>query len=204
MRPDDYAKLEKNVKFKKSYLNNTKWWKHAALMAPVVLMFGGLVGILYLFNMDKLISVSVIPYLLLFAVGTILFKAIKVNLQKRKMSEPGSGHVCMAVPVGEKDGYTYVVFTNDTHRYNKHYVKNLAKESSSLYIFERGGDVVKKKSLLIQDPGDKAGYYARAYKTKDIDKANPGWKNEGSFAVLYIDDNDTPVIKSRDLISFSK
>ncbi|MBB4037410.1 hypothetical protein GGR21_003327 [Dysgonomonas hofstadii] len=199
MRADDYAKLEKDIKFKKSYLSNTTWWKDGAIIAPIVLMFGGLVGILYLFNMDKLISISAIPYLLLFAVGTILFKAIKMNLQKRKMAEPGAFHICVAVPVGEENGYTYAVFTNDTHRYNKHYIKNIAKETLLDSIPETDKITCRKKTILAERPEQGDKYCIRAYKTKDINKQNINWRNDDYFPVLFIDENNTPVIKSKDI-----
>jgi len=200
MKPDNYAKLEKDYKFKKSYLNTTTWWKNGALMAPIILMFGGLVGILYLFNMDRLISISVIPYLLLFAVGTILFKAIRMNLQKKKMAESDAFHVCIAVPFGEEDGYTYTVFTNDSHRHNKHYVKNLAK-GMDLDNILLDKEALKQRSVLVPGNEDTGGYYLRSYKTKEIYKRNQGWKDDEFFPVLYIDEKNTLIISRKDLVN---
>ncbi len=199
LKAEDYAKLEKDVKFRRSYYSATKWWKNPALIAPIILMFGGLVGIMYLFNMDKLISLSVIPYLLLFAVGTILFKAIKMNLQKRKMAESGSFHICLAIPVEDRNGYTYAVFTNDTHRYNKHYIKNLLKDISLEDIIEKYELTAKNKSVMVKDIENQAEYYIRGFKIKELTKANSKWEDDGFFPVLFIDEADTLIVKSKDL-----
>ena len=77
MKANDYAKLEKDYDFKRHYFNNTFWWKTLLMVPPICFLFVGLVGIIYLFNSDMLVSWYIIPYLFLFTVGTIWLKALK-------------------------------------------------------------------------------------------------------------------------------
>jgi hypothetical protein len=200
MKQEDYAKLEKDQQFKKDYLNKTMWWKSVLLIPPVCFLFVGLVGILYLYKQDLLISWYIAPYLILFVIGTVWLKAIKKHIQKTKMAEESSFRVCLASPIGEKDGYTYLVFANDSHRHNKYYIKTLAKETDFAGSLDKYGNDVKKRSLLLQDSEDNTNHYIRAYKTKDIDKNNKGAMEAEAVPLLYIDDNNTLIIKKKDLI----
>ncbi len=200
MKQEDYAKLEKDQQFKKDYLNKTMWWKSVLIVPPICFLFVGLVGILYLYKQDLLISWYIAPYLILFVIGTVWLKAIKKHIQKTKMAQEGSFHVCLASPVGEKNGYTYLVFTNDSHRHNKYFIKILAKEVDFAGSLDKYGNDVKKRSLLLQDSEDNTSHYIRAYKTKDIDKNNKGAMADAAVPLLYIDDNNTLIIKKKDLI----
>ena len=199
MKADDYAKLEKDYSFKRSYLNNTPWWRTLSMLPPICFLFVGLVGILYLFKHDMLISLHLIPYLALFVVGTILLKAIKRYIQKAKISQPGSFLLCLAKPIGEKDGYVYAAFVNDSHRYNKHYINNLSKDISFDAVLEKDGCPFRKQSVLIHDDENNAGYYVRAYEKKDLNKRFVTWEEDGLFPVLYIDDKYTFIVKKKDL-----
>ncbi|WP_029905262.1 hypothetical protein [Prevotella sp. 10(H)] len=192
----DYTKLEKDNSFKKSYINSTLWWKNILLAPPILLLFGGLIGIIYIFHLDKLVSWYILPYLILFVVGTILLKATKKYLQKGMMTTPGSFIVCLAKPIGEKDGYTYAAFVKDTHRHNKHYINNETKDLSFDEIIASGQPFTKKSMPL----GEKE-IYIRAYPTKEITKRNASWREEDIFPILYIDDKYTFVIKKKDLIA---
>jgi len=204
MKAEDYAKLEKDYSFKRSYLNNTPWWKNILIIPPILILFVGLVGILYLFKHDMLVSLYIIPYLILFVVGTIWLKAIKKHIQKAKMAVEGAFHVCLAKPVGEKDGFVYAVFVNDTHRYNKHYINNLVKNISLDDILARDGSPFRKESVMIHDEESNSDFYMRAYLPKDITKRNAGWQEDDLFPVLYIDDKYTFIIKKKDLSFYGK
>ncbi|MDR0824523.1 MAG: hypothetical protein LBN74_05475 [Prevotella sp.] len=200
MKQNDFAKLEKDNDFRKSYLNRTMWWKNILMIAPVCFLFAGLTGILYLFNIDMLFSLYIIPYLILFIIGTIWLKAIKKHLQKVAMVAQGAFHVCLAASVGDKDGYTYAVFVNDTHRYDKYYITNLAKEISLQELLAKNNAPFRKKAVSIHHDESNTDMYMRAYPKKEIAKRNAGWSlNEGYFPVLYINDKDVPVVRRKDL-----
>lgn len=206
MKSNDYANLEKDYNFKRFYLSKTLWWKSTLMVPPILLLFIGLAGILYLFHYDKLVSLYIIPYLLLFIIGTILLKATKRHILKKAMTVSGSFHVCLAAPIGEKDGYIYSVFVNNNRRHDKNYITNMAKDMSLHDLLGKNGDAsFKTKAELIHDQTRDTDIYVRAYQKKNVTKQNAGWSlNEGYFPVLYIDDKYVPVIKRRDLTGGKK
>ncbi len=200
MKPNDCAALEKDYNFKKSYLNKTLWWKNLSMLPPVLIMFIGLAGLLYLFQYDKLYSLYAIPYVLLFAIGTIWLKAMKRYLQKAAMAVPGAFHVCLAATIGEKKDVLYAIFVNNTRRYDKHYITNLAQNISLHEILSENKEPFLKKAVLIHDKESDTDIYVRAYSKKDVVKQNAGWSlDEGYFPVLFIDEKNVPVIKRKDL-----
>lgn len=200
MKPNDCAALEKDYNFKKSYLNKTLWWKNLSMLPPVLIMFVGLAGLLYLFQYDKLYSLYAIPYILLFAVGTIWLKAMKQYLQKAAMATPGAFHVCLAATIGEKKDVLYAVFVNNTRRYDKYYITNLAQNISLHEILSENKAPFHKKAILIHDKESDTDIYVRAYVKRDVVKQNAGWSlDEGYFPVLFIDEKNVPVIKRKDL-----
>ena len=200
MKPNDYAKLEKDYSFKKSYLKNTPWWKTILMLPPVCFLFVGLIGILYLFNNEMLASWYVIPYLAFFVIGTIWLKAMKKHIQKTMMATEGSFHICLAKSIGEKDGYVYSAFTNDSRRHDKYNIINIAKGLSLDEILSKQNEPFKKKTVLVQDEVNGTNIYIRAYFNNDITKRNPDWRENELFPVLYINDKYTFIVKKKDLI----
>lgn len=200
MKPNDYAKLEKDYSFKKSYLKNTPWWKTILMLPPVCFLFVGLIGILYLFNNEMLASWYIIPYLAFFVIGTIWLKAMKRHIQKTMMATEGSFHVCLAKSIGEKDGYVYSAFTNDSRRHDKYNIINIAKELSLDEILSKQNEPFKKKTVLVQDEVNGTNIYIRAYFNNDITKRNPDWRENELFPVLYINNKYTFIVKKKDLI----
>ena len=200
MKPNDYAKLEKDYSFKKSYLKNTLWWKTILMLPPVCFLFVGLIGILYLFNNEMLASWYIIPYLAFFVIGTIWLKAMKRHIQKTMMATEGSFHVCLAKSIGEKDGYVYSAFTNDSRRHDKYNIINIAKGLSLDEILSKQNEPFKKKTVLVQDEENGTNIYIRAYFNNDITKRNPDWHENELFPVLYINDKYTFIVKKKDLI----
>ena len=199
MKPNDYAKLEKDSDFKKNYLKETPWWKSVLIIAPIFLLFIGLAGMLYLFHLDRLLSLYAIPYVLIFFIGTIWIKAIKKHLQKVIMTKPNSFQICLATPIEEKNGYVYAAFVNDTHRYNKHYVKNIVSNLSPEEISEISEKSLKKEATLIHSTETNTDFYVREFPLKDLNKRNHSWRDEECFEVLYIDKKIIPIIKKKDL-----
>lgn len=200
MKPNDYAKLEKDYSFKKSYLKNTPWWKTILMLPPVCFLFVGLIGILYLFNNEMLASWYIVPYLAFFVIGTIWLKAMKRHIQKTMMATEGSFHVCLAKSIGEKDGYVYSAFTNDGRRHDKYNIINIAKGLSLDEILSKQNEPFKKKTVLVQDEVNGTNIYIRAYFNNDITKRNPDWRENELFPVLYISDKYTFIVKKKDLI----
>lgn len=196
MKASDYKTLEKEYEFKKSYLNSTSWWRSILLVPPCCFLFVGLIGILYLFNHDMLVSFYLIPYIVLFLLGTIWLKTVRKYLQKAAMTAPGAFQICMAKPIGERNGYIYTVFANDNKRHDKHYIANLIESMPVESIIEENEILAKKKTIFLRDSDlSDTGLYLRAYFNNDITKRNPSWKADGFFPVLYINEKYTPVVK---------
>lgn len=204
MKPQDYAKLEKNYNFKRRYLNKTLWWKNILLIAPIGFLFIGLAGVIYLLKNDLLASLYVIPYLILFVIGTIWLKAIKRHIQKAKMAEPNAFRVCLAKPVMEDDKLVFSVFVNDTHRHNNYYIKNLADKINIDALLETDNNLSKIGTYLINDPENEIEYYLNVSAAKEITKMNAKWNNDNMFPVLYIDDKYTFIVKAKDLVFYTK
>lgn len=200
MKQDDYSRLEKNYDFKRIYVKETLWWASPLFIAPALILFAGLAGIIYLLRSDMLVSLYVIPYLLLFVVGTIWLKAIKKHIQKTMMNKDGSFLVCIAHPVSEKNGYTYAVFTTDKYRHNKHYLNNTVNVLSEKNISDN--EQVKKKAILMHNDESDTNYYLRAFPVKDIRKRNKGWSSDDIFPVLFIDEKHVPILKDKDFKFF--
>jgi hypothetical protein len=201
MKSSDYAGLEKDYDFKRSYFNNTLWWKTLSVLPPVLLLFVGLAGIIYLFKSGMPVSLYIIPYLLLFTIGTIWLKAAKRHILKVSIAVEGAFHICLAAPIGDKDEYIYAALVNDIRRHDKYYITNLAK-NMSLHKLPFEHDVsFKKEAVLIHNRENDIDIYVKAYKKKAVTRRNAGWSlGEGYFPVLYIDNKNIPVIKRKDLV----
>ena len=201
MKANDYAKLEKDYDFKRHYFNNTFWWKTLLMVPPICFLFVGLVGIIYLFNSDMLVSWYIIPYLFLFTVGTIWLKALKRHIFKAAMTTEGAFHICLAAPLGDKGDYTYAAFVNNTRRHDKYYITNLVKDVSLHDLLAKHEVSFKKQAILIHDEESDSDIYVKAYPKKEINKRNAGWSiSEGYFPVLYINDKNVPIIRRKDLV----
>ncbi|MDU1889774.1 MAG: hypothetical protein E6767_03710 [Dysgonomonas sp.] len=197
MKPNDYLKLEKDNSFKLDYLKKTLWWKNILFIAPSCLLFIGLVGLLFLFKNNSLVSWYVIPYLLLFVIGTIWLKAIKKHVQKSQLNAEGSFFICLAKPIAENGGYVYAAFVNSQKRHDKYYISNLVESVDSESII--GNSLCKKENVLMKND-EGVEFYIRAYQVRDVNKRNASWREDELFAVLFIDNKDTPIVKKKDLI----
>lgn len=199
MKPNDYAKLEKDNNFKKNYLKETTWWKSVLVVAPACLLFIGLAGMLYLFHLDKLLSLYIIPYVLIFLIGTIWLKAIKKHLQKTIMTKPNSFQICIAVPIEEKNGYMCAAFVNDTHRYNKHYVNNIVTNLSEDELSMIDDKTLRREAVVFHNEETNADFYVKEFPIKELNKRNVSWREEECFEMLFIDEKTTPIIWKKDL-----
>lgn len=199
MRPNDCSNLEKDKAFKKGYISGLPWWKNTSLIAPVVLMFAGLVGIVYLLNNDMLLTWYIAPYLLLFAIGTMIFKALKRHIQNEMMAVPDSFLVCLARSVEGKNGLVYFAFMKGGHRHNLHQIKNVAKDTLLDEFLSASTADFTKANMLLENYESGSEIYIRAYSEKELNKSNPAWRGEDCIPLLYINDKHTFVIKKKDL-----
>lgn len=204
MKPQDYAKLEGDYSFKISYLSKTPWWKTILIVAPICLLFVGLVGIIYILKQDMLVSLYTIPYLALFVVGTIWLKAIKRHIFKTKINTPDSFLVCLARPIHEKDNKVFSVFITDSHRHNSYYIKNLGEKIELEELIKKDSSLEKKGIHSIYDETSESHLFLFVSDAKDINKKNVNWDKEETFPLLYIDKDYTFVVKAKDLTFYTK
>ncbi|WP_108822985.1 hypothetical protein [Dysgonomonas sp. Marseille-P4361] len=204
MKPQDYAKLEGDYSFKRSYLSKTPWWKTILIIAPICLLFVGLAGIIYILKQDMLASLYSIPYLALFVVGTIWFKAIKRHIFKTKINTPDSFLVCLARPIHEEVNKVFSVFITDSHRHNSYYIKNLGEKIEFEELIKKDSNLQKKGVHPIYDDNSESNLFLFVSDAKDISKKNKSWNKEETFPVLYIDKDYTFAIKAKDLTFYTK
>lgn len=196
MNANSLIKLESNLSFKKDYLNKTGWWKTSRIIPPIFFLFIGLFGLIYLLNLNKLISLNAIPFVLLFAIATLWLKTVKKYVTDLSLSVPGSFLACAAKAIETDGKYAYVVFVTDGKRHYEHNINKLAKEVAEEKLPARKAECVKK-AVLVEDEASETNFYFKALKIKDILKQDKNWSAEKCVPIIYINDDHVYVIKKK-------
>lgn len=204
MKPNDCVKFENSKKIKRGYLSGITWWKSFSMIAPVCLLFTGLVGILYLTNIGKLISWYLIPYLLFFIFGTILLKTMKRHLIDKALTKEGDFLVCMASPIEEDGGYITFIYTNGEKRHNTHFIEKLAEELPEDFFSETDKKVSKRKPVEKYNDEHDYSIFLRTLFHNNIARRNPNWKDHDSFPILYINNKKIAIITKRDITELAE
>ncbi len=134
MNADKIHRLEKNEKFKRKFYSKDIW-KNYAIVPPSLIIFVALFGSIYLFNLDLLVSLYIIPFVVLLVLGTVWLKATRKYLINQKISENQTFVICLVIPLMKKDGKTIMIFSTKNNRLNKYYLEKEKKE-----ILERFND----------------------------------------------------------------
>lgn len=151
MNSDKIAKLESSQKLKKKILGKGIW-KNYSFIPPSMVLFVGILGLIYLFRMDYLMTIYSIPFIVIFALGTVWFKATKKYLVSKKMEESTVFLVCMCLPLVKKDKKTIYFFSTGKNRNNKYYLEKEKKD-----LIERSDDLVsfdERKQIMQIDETD--------------------------------------------------
>ncbi|PXV63369.1 hypothetical protein CLV62_11486 [Dysgonomonas alginatilytica] len=127
MNSDKLQRLEKNKKFRKKFYNK-EVWKNYAIIPPSVILFASLFGILYLFNLDRLVSLYTIPCLILLVLGTIWLKAARRYILTQSISDDKTFLICPIISLMNKEGKTIRMFSVGNNRHNKNYLEKKKKE----------------------------------------------------------------------------
>lgn len=127
MNADKIRRLEKNEKFRSKFYAK-EVWKNYAIVPPSGVLFIALFGFLYLFNVDRLISLYAIPFIVLLLLGTIWLKATRKYIINQKLSEEKPFVICLSIPLMTKDGKTIMMFSAGNNRLNKYYLGKEKKE----------------------------------------------------------------------------
>lgn len=196
MNANNLIKLESNLAFKKDYLNKTGWWKTSRIIPPIFFLFIGLFGLLYLLNLNKLISVYAIPFVLLFAIATLWLKTVKKYITDTSVSVPGSFLACTAKAVETDDKYAYVVFVTDGKRHYEHNIANFAKELAADISPDTKKQAVKQAISLTEEATD-TNFYFKALKIKDILKQDKNWTTDICVPIIFVNETHVYVIKKK-------
>ncbi|MDU1903258.1 MAG: hypothetical protein E6772_00630 [Dysgonomonas sp.] len=148
MNNDKINKLEKNDKLKKKVFGKNIW-KNYAMLPPSLLLFIGIFGLIYLLNLDLLISLYSIPFVILFILGTIWFKATKKYLINKKIAESQIFIVCLAIPLIKERKRTILVFSTGKNRNNKYYLEKEKKD-----LLEQQTDYININDITPTDKDD--------------------------------------------------
>ncbi|MDH6353971.1 hypothetical protein M2132_000291 [Dysgonomonas sp. PH5-45] len=184
--------LEKDNKFKRLFVPRSYILKNLAMVAPACLLFLGLFGVIYLQNINQLVSWYAIPYIVIFAVGTVWLKAVRQHITRTAINKEGAFLVCWAAPVEVKDKKQYFIFSTGSRRHDRYYIENLRKESGSEKCMEKASSVKHGKAIPIEND-----IYISALKATDLKRKNPRKDDSESFPVLYVDDKHIYCVQGR-------
>lgn len=127
MNADKLQRLEKSKKFKKRFYNK-EVWRNYAIIPPSMVLFVSLFGILYLLNLDRLVSIYAIPCVIFLILGTMWLKAVRRYILTQKISEDKVFLICLSIPLVQNNGKGIAVFSVGNNRHNKGYLEKKRKE----------------------------------------------------------------------------
>jgi len=202
MKTNDFARLEKDQKFKKKYLPKNLWIKTYAIYPPAGVIFTGLAGLIYLLNHDILVSVYAIPFVVLLLLGAVWLKAVRRHTLNTLFEKKDSYLVCLGRILQDKNGWVYVCFSTSDKRHERHFIDNISKDIINKYndipeYLNSLGDI--KKNTLLLPVGTSGDIYARAFAMGELNKVFPGWKEENYIPLLYINKDNLSLIKRKDI-----
>lgn len=198
MKASECKRLEKDRMFKLAYMKKTPYWINFLFVAPISILFLGLVGILYLLERNMLLSWYTVPFVLIFIFGTVWMKAVKRHLLKTKVDNPENFHVCIAVPVGEKEGYTYFLYANNESRHNEYYISTIAEDFPFDVFSPLQLKQSKKQPVLMNDEGLDPNIYLKAFTKRDVVRKDAIRAFDDSLPILAIDNKLVKIISRRE------
>lgn len=120
-------KLESNNKLKKK-IYGKGIWKSYSFIPPTLVLFVGILGIVYLLQTDRLLTWHSVPFFAIFIIGTVWFKATKKYLVEKRISEAKYFLICHSIPLVKKDKDTIFIFSTGNNRNNKYYLEKEKKD----------------------------------------------------------------------------
>ena len=182
----DYPNLEKNAKLRRFYLNKIAWWKNASIISPVLLIFTGVMGIVYYSNTDDLYAWHTLPYAIVFVLGVIFLLYVKSTLKKRFLNNKDSFLCCASCLVGEQKGYGYYVYSTD-NRYSESWIEKQAKGLPLNDFTKEQLQLAKKKSIPLKNL-DSPQVYLRAVSLAKVLKDYGTKTTPQKIVLLYVTD----------------
>lgn len=115
--------LEKSIILKRNFFSKGIM-KSPAMYPPIAMIFIGILGILYLYNYNLLLSAYTIPFLCFFLAGSILIRIIKKQVIEKRIAENTVFCVCETIPFLSSGNKTILLFSIDENRHKKSYLDN--------------------------------------------------------------------------------
>lgn len=200
MKPSKYKELEVDQLFKRHYLNKIIWWKDFLLVAPALLIFIGIAGVIYMGQNDNLWNWYSVPYIAVLIIGSIWLKAIKKHLQKKLLDDKDKFQACAARAIGDKGGYYYFIFSTGSKRHNETLINQLAESLDINSISEEQLSASKKQMVEISTMETETTIYMKAISVNRVLKTNRENIRTGVTPLLYISPKDIFVIRRKDLV----
>lgn len=199
MKPSQYKELENNKSFKRYYLNKTLWWINYLFVAPALLLFIGLAGIMHMGYSDRLWSWYAIPYIAVFLIGTIWLKAIKRHVQTKILEDRNMYLICAAQAIFEAEGRYYFIFSKDSKRHNEVLINKLAGELSKESFTRDEIQRAKKQMVEISTSEEETQIYLKGISVNKVNRANVRNIKEGITPLLYVSSKEIFVVRNKDL-----
>jgi len=204
MNANVLSKLEKDTKFKKENLPQYFWFKQPAIYPPAAMLFLALYGLIYLLNIDKLISLYAIPFVALLLIGAIWLKTTKRYIWNNILKNEDSFRVCLAKVFGNKNGSFFVIFSVLGKRHDKHYIDNIEKKLQEYLSNNDLSDMLKKSSgKAVHVNPDITGNddtYIKSFYRKNVLMHYPDCDVNSYIPVLFFK-NSATVVKRKYTIS---
>ncbi|MFV0467382.1 MAG: hypothetical protein ACK5MK_00480 [Dysgonomonas sp.] len=198
MKSSKLAELEKDRKFKRLNFPLSYLYLNVLILAPVLVLFIGLLGILYLTKNDLLLSWYSIFYIVCFVLGTIWLKSISEIVIKKSINNPDAYLATWAAPIGEIGNKVYLIFTTGNKRHDKFYIENIRKKLSDDDCTELCSKANKKHAVSLTEQLMTDDDVLLTIQTKAIIKRrNPNWKSDESLPILYVDSKHMSPIAGR-------
>ena len=134
MNTSQLTKLEKNKKFRKK-ITSEGIWKNYAFVPPSILLFISIFGLVYLLNIDLLVSLKAIPFAIIFLLATLWFKSVRKYIINKKITEQDFFQICLATPLFEEADNTILLFATNNQRHDQNYLekqKNLILNNTEI------------------------------------------------------------------------
>lgn len=199
MRPNEYKNLEQDKLFKRRYLGKILWWKNFLLIAPSLLIFIGIAGVLYVAQGDSINPYYMIPYAVVFLMGAIWLKAVKKHLQDKILNDKERFLVCASRAIGDTGGYYYFIFSKDSKRHNELLINKLAESMDISSLTAEQISLAKKGITEISTEEEETPVYLIAKSINSVLRTNRENIRTGITPLLYISPKNVFVVRRKDL-----
>lgn len=189
------AEIEKDKSFKYSQVPFSYKWKSWLYLGPVLLLFMSLFCIIYLLNTGMLVSWYVAPYIVIFIIATIWFKAVRKYILKKMVEDPERLLLAYSKPVLVDEYKVYALLSTGANRHNMQFIEHQSKTVNSIFADLIPALKPGKALPLPLDTGDGADeLYLFCLRKFTVKKKIPQWNQEDVFPVVLINKKQVKIL----------